>query len=69
MLSKNPSHNDSKKNDDFNNKRKSLYINQDSTKEKRENIVITGHSMLNGIHERGLSKQQQVKIQNFPGFF
>ena len=23
--------------------------------------------MLNGIHECGLSKQQQVKIQNFPG--
>ena len=23
--------------------------------------------MLNGIHERGLSKQQQVKIQIFPG--
>ena len=23
--------------------------------------------MLNDIHERGLSKQQQVKIQNFPG--
>ena len=23
--------------------------------------------MLNGIHESGLSKQQQVKIQNFPG--
>ena len=23
--------------------------------------------MLNGIHEGGLSKQQQVKIQNLPG--
>ena len=30
-------------------------------------IVITGDSMPNGIHERGLSKQQQVKIQNFLG--
>ena len=70
LLSKNASHNDntdSKKNDDFNNKRKSLYTNQYSAKEKRKKIVITGDSMLNSIHESGLSKQQQVKIQNFPG--
>ena len=32
-----------------------------------EKIVITGDLILNGIHERGLSMQQQVKIQNFPG--
>ena len=38
-----------------------------SAKEKRKKIVITGDSMLNGIHERGLSKQQQAKMQNFPG--
>ena len=53
--------------DDFNNKRKSSYTNQNSAKEKRKKIVITGDSMLNGIYERGLLKQQQVKIQNFPG--
>ena len=28
--------------------------------------VATGDSMLNGINERGLSKYQNVKIQNFP---
>ena len=70
LLSKNASHtdnSDSKKNDDFNNKRKSSYTNQDSAKEKWKKIVITGDSMLNGIHENGLSKQQQVKIQNFTG--
>ena len=72
LLSKNASHNDNnsddeKKNGEFNNKRKSSYTNQDSAKEKREKIVITADSMLKGIHERGLSKQQQVKIQNFPG--
>ena len=38
-----------------------------SAKEKRKKIVMTGDSMLNGIHERGLSKQQQAKMQNFPG--
>ena len=69
LLSKNASHNnncDSKKNDDFDNKRKPSYTNQDSTKEKWKKI-ITGDSRPRGIHERGLSKQQQVKIQNFLG--
>ena len=71
LLSKSAFHNDNsdyeKKNDDFNNKRKSSYTNQDSAKEKWKEIVITGDSMLNGIHESGISKQQQVKIQRFLG--
>ena len=70
LLSKNAPHNDnsdSKNNDDFNNKRKSSYTYQDSAKEKWKKIDITGDSMLNGIHECGLSKQQQAKMQNFPG--
>ena len=33
----------------------------------KRQVVITGDSMLNGINERGLSKHQNVKIQNFPG--
>ena len=69
LLSKNASHNDncdSKKNDNFDNKRKPSYTNQDSAKEKWKKI-ITGDSRPHGIHERGLSKQQQVKIQNFLG--
>ena len=31
----------------------------------KRNVVVTGDSMLNGINERGLSKHQNVKIQNF----
>ena len=31
----------------------------------KPNVVVTGDSMLNGINERGLSKHQNVKIQNF----
>ena len=33
----------------------------------KRKVVVTGDSMLNGINERGLSKHQNVKIQNFPG--
>ena len=33
----------------------------------KRKVVVTGYSMLNGINERGLSKHQNVKIQNFPG--
>ena len=33
----------------------------------KRKVVVTGDSVLNGINERGLSKHQNVKIQNFPG--
>ena len=33
----------------------------------KRQLVVTGDSMLNDINERGLSKHQNVKIQNFPG--
>ena len=33
----------------------------------KRKVVVTGYSMLNGINERGLSKHQNAKIQNFPG--
>ena len=33
----------------------------------KRKVVVTGDSMLNGFNERGLSKHQNVKIQNFPG--
>ena len=29
--------------------------------------LVAGDSMLNNIHERGLSKQYTVKVKNFPG--
>ena len=37
----------------------------DGNNSKRKGVA-TGDSMLNGINERGLSKYQNVKIQNFP---
>ena len=40
---------------------------KDKTKEQKKRVVITGDSMLNGIHETGLSKNHTVKINNFPG--
>ena len=33
----------------------------------KRKVVVTGDSVLHGINERGLSKHQNVKIQNFPG--
>ena len=33
----------------------------------KRKVVVTGDSVLNGINECGLSKHQNVKIQNFPG--
>ena len=32
-----------------------------------EKVVITGDSTRNGIHEKGMSKNQRVKVNNFPG--
>ena len=40
---------------------------KDKTKEQKKRVVITGDSMLNGIHEKGLSKNHTVKINNFSG--
>ena len=34
---------------------------------EQKRVVITGDSMLNGIHEKGLSKNYRVKINNSPG--
>ena len=40
---------------------------KDKTKEQKKRVVITGDSMLNGIHEKVLSKNHTVKINNFSG--
>ena len=40
---------------------------KDKTKEQKKRVVITGDSMLSGIHEKGLSKNHTVKINNFSG--
>ena len=40
---------------------------KDKTKEQKKRVVITEDSMLNGIHDKGLSKNHTVKINNFSG--
>ena len=41
----------------------------DGTNEQfeKKNIIIVGDSLLNGIHEKGLSKNHSVKVNNVPG--
>ena len=34
---------------------------------KKPRVIITGDSLLNGLNEKGLSKDNRVKIKNFPG--
>ena len=46
------------RNETVNRNKKSIYNTR---------IVITGDSFLNGINEKGLSKDNHVKIQNFHG--
>ena len=35
--------------------------------DKKRKVAITGDSLLNGISEKGLSKNHQVTVKNFPG--
>ena len=42
-------------------------MDKDKTIEQKKRVVITGDSMLNGIHEKGMSKNYRVKVNNFPG--
>ena len=34
---------------------------------KKRKVVVTGDSLLNGISEKGLSRDHQVTVKNFPG--
>ena len=56
--------NEASKNKTAHDKTRTQFNNGNNSKRK---VVVTGDSMLNGINERGLSKYQNVKIQNFPG--
>ena len=38
-----------------------------NNRNNKPKVVITGDSLLNGINERGLSKDHRVKIQNYSG--
>ena len=60
-------------NETFNGGDKSFYDNEfsdesnmdkDKTIEQKKRVVITGDSMLNGIHEKGMSKNYRVKVNN-----
>ena len=42
-------------------------MDKDKTIERKKSVVITGDSMLNGILEKGMSKNYRVKVNNFPG--
>ena len=42
-------------------------MDKDKTTEQKKRVVITGVSMLNGIHEKGMSKNHRIKVNNFPG--
>ena len=42
-------------------------MDKDKTIEQKKRVVITGDSMLNGIHEKGMSKNYRVRVKNFPG--
>ena len=41
-------------------------IDKDKTIEQKKRVVITGDSMLNGIHEKGMCKNHRVEVNNFP---
>ena len=42
-------------------------MDKDKTIEQKKKVVITGDSMLNGIHKKGMTKNYRVKVNNFPG--
>ena len=42
-------------------------MGKDKTIEQKKRVVITGDSMLNGIHEKSMSKYYRVKVNNFTG--
>ena len=42
-------------------------MDKDKTIEQKKRVVITRDSMLNGIHEKGMSKNYKVKVNNFSG--
>ena len=42
-------------------------MDKDETIEQNKRVVITGDSMLHGIHEKGMSKYYRVNVNNFTG--
>ena len=42
-------------------------MDKDKIIEQKKRVVIREHSMLNGIHEKGVLKNYRVKVNNFMG--
>ena len=42
-------------------------MDENETIELKKSVIITRGSMLNGIHEKGVSMNHRVKVNNFPG--
>ena len=42
-------------------------MDKNKTIELKKRVIITRDSMLNGIHEKGVSKNHRVKMKNFLG--
>ena len=42
-----------------------ITIEPEHQTDKRTKVVLTGDSLLNNIYEKGLSKNHQLKAQNF----
>ena len=42
-------------------------MDKNKTIELKKRVIITRDSMLNGIREKGVSKNHRVKVNNFPG--
>ena len=55
------------------NRKKPLNVDESIVDDKsthepnKRKVVITGDSLLNGLHEKGLSRNHRVKVNNFPG--
>ena len=43
-------------------------INADKNSQPRKKVMILGDSMVQGLNEYGLSKNQNVKVQSFSGY-
>ena len=64
IYKKDDDNDDTNKNRTSRNKTGAQGNNERNNKRK---VIVTGNSLLDGISGRGLSKDQQVKIHNFPG--
>ena len=53
--------------DDKSTHESNLDTDNEINSEHKRKVVITGDSLLNGLHEKGLSRNHRVKVNNFPG--